>query len=63
MPFTPAPRAFILKFDLTLLTCQIELKVNKNGMLGPESIHPVVNSTDHPKRAYYKIKKFFRSNS
>ena len=54
---------FKRKFDTRIRNLPMILKVNTNGMLGPESIHPVVNLTDHPKRAYYKIKKFFKSNS
>jgi hypothetical protein len=38
------------------------LKVHSDGSLGPEKINPISNPNDHPRRAYYKLKKFLEAN-
>jgi hypothetical protein len=50
------------RFNTQTRNLPLILKVNKDGILGPESIHLVSNPSDHPKKAYYKLKKFFGSN-
>ena len=37
------------------------LKVHPDGSVGPESVHPVSTKHDHPRKAYYKLKKFLES--
>jgi hypothetical protein len=39
------------------------LKVNENGILGPELVYPVTGAGDHPRKIYHKLKKFFKSNA
>ena len=53
---------FRQEFDTRIRNLPLIVKVNKNGVLGPESINPTSNKNDHPKRAYYKLEKFFNSN-
>lgn len=53
---------FRRKFDVRIRNLPMIVKVNENGALGPESINPASNKNDHPKRAYYKLEKFLKSN-
>ena len=34
------------------------LKVNENGVLGPEILYPVSKSNDHPRKVFHKLKVF-----
>ena len=53
---------FKKKFNIQTRNLPMILKVNKGGILGPESIDLVSNLNDHPKKSYYKLKGFFSSN-
>jgi hypothetical protein len=54
---------FRKKFDIQAKYLPMILKVNENGILGPELVYPVTGAGDHPRKIYHKLKKFFKSNA
>ena len=53
---------FRKRFDFQAQRLPMIVKVNDSGILGPEHIYPVANANDHPRKIYYKLKKFFSGN-
>jgi hypothetical protein len=53
---------FEQEFDPQFIDLPVFIKINDNGILGPEVFYPTWPETEHPQRAYYKLKKFFQSD-
>jgi thiol-disulfide isomerase/thioredoxin len=51
---------FNWEFETQIEKLPLFIKVNDNGLLGPESFRPVTNEIFHPRRAYYNLEKFFK---
>ena len=53
---------FARQFSTSFKNLPIIIRLHEKGGLGPESLHPVSNVNDHPRRSYVKLKKFLDSN-
>jgi len=47
------------RFDFKAHHLPMIIKVSSTGRIGPEFVYPRSKATDHPRKIYYKLKKFF----